>query len=259
MALLEGMTRCSNCGRETRVSNAHSPTWPWMERFVRGVLDGKYEMMCPCCNATDEAARSEADREEERAARRAGWMERSGIPAKWRGVAWEEVEADARRADAIRVARRWADGSSKRRGLMLHGPIGRGKSHIAAAAARERLERMPVRWLNVARIIQDLRMPFSSREYQAAHRLLQHGGRAALVLDDLDKLPPSEQSVQVLYLAVNEWVEQNRWVIITSNKDPDGIADDFGPRFGAAIAGRLVEHCTIYPVGGRDRRTNPDG
>lgn len=257
MTVVSGTVNCEACGREFHLTNEGNEEWPWLEKFTRGVLEGRYTLACPTCEAAQDAEETAAERERIRADRLAQRTQNAAIPPRWRGITWEDVEMDRERADAVRVARLWASGEARQRGLLLHGPVGRGKTYIAAAAAWERLLRKHVRWINVARLMADLRMPFASREYQGAMRSLAAEGRSALVLDDLDKLRPDEQSVQVLYLAVNEWVEQRRWVIVTSNKDPDAIAEDFGPRFGPAIAGRLVEHCNVYPVGGRDRRTDP--
>lgn len=255
VAVIEGTVACGNCGAETRVSNAWNPTWEWLEQFCRGALDGTYEVACPRCMAEEDQEDAARQRQEARLQAMRERVTRSAIPRAWLDCTWEDLETDAERERAIAAARLWAEGRSGKPGLLLYGAVGRGKSRIAGTAAVHRLTVSAVRWRNAARLIADLRMPFSSPEYAAAARALS--GKSALVFDDFDKLPPTEQAVQPIYLAVNEWVEAGRWIIVTSNKDPDGIARDFGPRFGDAVASRLVEHCNVYPVGGRDRRLEP--
>jgi DNA replication protein DnaC len=143
-------------------------------------------------------------------------------------------------------------------GLVLFGEVGRGKTAIAAAAAAARTRISPVRWISVAELLLALRMPFDAPEFAAAQRALApRGGRAALVLDDLDKLRPTEHAVQPLYVAVNAWIEAELPLIVTMNRGLDALADDFGERFGDPIASRLAEHCEVLEIEGRERRLQP--
>ncbi len=204
-------------------------------------------------------AKSDAEvRAEERAEARREHVEKrrrlSGVPKKWAGQSFADLDADGPRARALELAGEWASGSIG--GLVLWGDVGRGKTAIAAAAADAMLARgKALRWLPVAELLMDLRMPFDSREYaRAIRRIDAERGRAALVLDDLDKLKPSEHAAQPLYVAINGWIEADLPLLVTLNRDLDRLVEWMPETFGEAIASRLAGYCKVREVGGRDRR-----
>lgn len=264
---------CASCGGKVRlILPEGAPSWlvSIAERQVRGEMPAECER---CTKAADDAerARQLSEARERLMERRLG---ASGIPRKWHRTTFDAPPAatleqgelepddrvfmdwDKRRSEAIEAAREW--GMGKRRGLLLQGPVGRGKTHLAGAAAMLRLEYGAVRWLSVAELLLNLRMPFDSKEYKRALQgLMAHERRVALVLDDLNKLKPTDNAVQPLYVAVNAWVESEQPLLVTMNGDLDTLAEDFGARFGEPIASRLAEHCKIVDVSGRDRRIEP--
>jgi DNA replication protein DnaC len=133
--------------------------------------------------------------------------------------------------------------------------VGRGKTVIAAAAAMERLQRRHLKWLSVAALLTDLRGGFDSPEYKRALRSIDaQKAMGALVLDDLDKLKPTESALQPLYVAINGWVERPLPLLVTCNRSPDEIAAWAGQTFGEALASRLLGYCQVIEVRGRDRR-----
>jgi DNA replication protein DnaC len=231
----------------------HTVEWPARSRGLLDTLRAEgLPVYCDDCTQreTDAAAAREARAAQQRFVE--GQRRRSGIPAKWAAQDFDSIEADRQRAPAISAAAEWALGIRKR-GLLFTGDIGRGKTAIAAAAANGRLSRgEAVRWLPVGELLMDLRMPFDSPEYVRAQRALD--ARTALVLDDLDKVRPSDHAREPIYVAVNAWVEAEMPLIVTMNRSLLELADEFGDRYGDAIASRLAGYCEEFEVGGRDRR-----
>lgn len=182
----------------------------------------------------------------------------SDIPARWHGAAWEELDRDETpaRAAAVAAAIGWSVGEGEP-GLLLTGPVGIGKTRIVATAAAHRIRHgLAVRWLSVAELLMDLSRPFSSPERERAMKRLEARG-AGLVLDDLDKLKPTEHAIQPIYVAVNGWVDAGLPLAVTMNRDLESLAADFGDRYGDPIASRLAEHCEVVELSGRDRRIEP--
>lgn len=234
---------CGGCGREHEVE-------PWV---LYAFTSKGLAFVCDECGENDRVAAIAEQARRQHADLVAAMRKRAGLPRKWHDVTLDHLDADGERIEAITAAAEWAMGK-RRRGILLYGPVGRGKTAIAAGAANGRLgQARAVRWLPVGELLMDLRMPFDSIEYVRAQRALDPGG-AALVLDDLDKVRPSEHAREPIYVAVNAWVEAELPLIVTMNRSIDELAEDFGERYGDAIASRLAGYCDIFEVKGNDRR-----
>ena len=132
-------------------------------------------------------------------------------------------------------------------GLVLVGPPGSGKTHIAAAIVNEIVERnrqehqaavaamtdtypripLDPMWSNVADLIVQLRLdmdrPKDDRIAAAfASELRTH--RALVVLDDLGREKVSDWTGETVYSIVNARYEERLPTIVTSNLTPDTLA-----------------------------------
>lgn len=246
---VRGSKPCERCGEKVKV-DVSGPEDSLAVRFARSLLDAP---LCEGCS--DKAAREEDEAEAqavlvETIRRR---LDSSGVPERWRAVTVDRLDRDAERAAALDAAHEWGIGQ-RRRGVLLYGGVGRGKTVIAAAAAVERCALGTVRWLSVAELLLKLRMPFGSPDHERALRALDTRGRPALVLDDLDKLKPTEHALQPVYVAVNGWIEAGLPLLVTLNRSIDELAEWAGETFGSALASRLAGYCDIIEVRGRDRR-----
>lgn len=185
----------------------------------------------------------------------------AGVPRRYRGVTWKSIEEDAARREAIDSARGWATGTSADRGLYLWSRgYGNGKTLIAAAAVHQIFAAgpRPVRWLDVVGLMTDLNLPFNNPQYQrASAKLHPPAPREAVILDDIDKIPATDRNIQPIFRLVNDCVNEEVPLIITANRNLNSLAQDFGARFGAALASRLTGHCLDVEVSGRDRRVHP--
>lgn len=248
---------CGTCGEPVDLSFA-GPVPEFLREMAQRQLAGTAPVECAVCGAKREA-------DEEAAERQAALLERistrraaAGIPPKWAVQTFETLDRAKGRATAITRAEEWsraAMAAPRSNGLVLWGPVGRGKTAIAAAAANMRLARSAVRWLPVAELLLDLSAGFESPERaRALRRLDASHGSAALVLDDLDKMKPSEWAVGPLFLAINRWVEAELPLLVTLNRDIDALEAWLPDTYGEPIASRLAGYCRIYEVGGVDRR-----
>lgn len=141
----------------------------------------------------------------------------------------------------------------RKRNLLICGPSGVGKSHVAQSLAHEACRQgFDVLFVN-------------------AHKMLQHihGGRAdgtwekrlavylrpdLLVLDDFGLKPLSEMAPADLYDVINERYEVGS-IVVTSNRAPEEWPELFGnPLLASAGLDRLAHHAESIIITGRSFR-----
>jgi DNA replication protein DnaC len=129
--------------------------------------------------------------------------------------------------------------------------MGTGKSHIAATAAYERLQRGGrLRWTTVPTL---LNRALTDESRDEAGRLLTEG-RLPIVLDDLTKAGGSRWAASQIFAAIDGRVAEGTAFLLTANLRPRELAQAFGAEFGDAIKSRVAEACAVVELVGRDRR-----
>lgn len=194
-----------------------------------------------CDSCIDRLERQE--REAEAHARCQRHLDASGLPRRFRGLSFDDFEIGGN-TSAFAAAREWADG--KLDGLMLFGPLGVGKTTLAAAAINVRLQRQPVQWASVPSLIAESFGDQQAKERAA--RILT--GSRPLVLDDLDKVKPNEWVASQLFAAIDNRLTAGTGLLVTTNLRNSEIA----ATFGEAIASRLKGYCALREMTGPDRR-----
>jgi DNA replication protein DnaC len=114
------------------------------------------------------------------------------------------------------AALRWLQGGES---VILHGPVGVGKTHIAQALGHLAVRRgADVRFTKTSRALADLAGGHADRTWP--RRLAELTRPALLILDDFAMRQLTAQQADDLYELVSERTQARRSLIITANRSP---------------------------------------
>jgi DNA replication protein DnaC len=130
--------------------------------------------------------------------------------------------------------------------------VGVGKTHLAAALARERTRHTSLRWFSVPTLFALLALSFQSSGRDEALSVL--AGSQTLVLDDLDKVRATEYAAEQIFCAIDNRLTAGAGLLVTTNLTLSEIAARYPEPYGEAIASRLAGYCETFALDGPDRR-----
>lgn len=153
-------------------------------------------------------------------------------------------------------------------GLLLLGPSGRGKTHLACAILSELVSKKSVAgvYLDFSDLLMRIQTSFRPDADLSKESILHPIAEAELlVLDELGASKPHPWVLDVLYNLLNTRYNRKKITIVTSNfeDEPDaqsGERDRLEDRIGSRIRSRLFEMCLMVTMRGDDfRRTVVQG
>ncbi len=223
-------------------------------------------------------------RMQERAARA---MERARIPKRYEHCDFESYVTDltdgktwtAQHAQSLKQARLLTQSfvrdypGATEKGLLLMGPSGVGKTHLAVAALKELIRRgHGGLFCDYRELLKEIQASYNPASESTEVGILEPiRSVEILVLDDLGASKPSAWVLDIIGLVLNARYNERRITILTSNyfdepaggaepvKSPTGqrvaLRDDtLGDRIGARMRSRLFEMCRTVEVSAPDFR-----
>lgn len=191
-----------------------------------------------------------AERERRRLARH---LKEARLPA---GKTLERFEfeavagADRTRLSTLACDTDWIDNAHN---LLLFGPSGVGKSHLAAAIGHALIEQgLRVRYVPASTLVQQLQT--AKQELRLADALGKLDKYRLLIIDDIGYVKRSEAETSVLFELIAHRYEAHS-VLITSNQ-PFSAWDHVFPDDMMAVAAidRLIHHAHVFELSGESYR-----
>lgn len=191
-------------------------------------------------------------------------LEAAGIPERYRNDNFENFnDRSPALARAKETAREFVESYPHvEYGLLLVGPAGLGKTHLACAVLSELVTTKGVAGLYIDFSELLLRIQTSFRpdaDLSKESVLTPYTEAEVLVLDELGASKPHPWVLDVLYNLLNTRYNRKRITIATSNFEDDltaasGEREKLEDRIGYRLRSRLYEMCTLVTLRGTDYR-----
>ena len=188
----------------------------------------------------------------------------AGIPQRYRDCTLENFSDNTLSlTNARRAAREFVDSyPAAEAGLLLVGPAGRGKTHLACAILSELVLTKGATGLYVdfSDLLMKIQTSFrSDADVSKEGVLTPYSEAEILVLDELGASKPHAWVLDVLYSLLNARYNRKKITIATSNFEDEldagsGERERLEDRIGYRLRSRLYEMCLLVPLRGGDFR-----
>ncbi len=208
--------------------------------------DGRKLVPCRCREGSEKEARRRAAR----------------IPERYRNCSltnFNELTDSQRAAKSLarRFVREWPAVDA---GLLIVGPVGSGKTHLAVAVLAELIDTRGLRgvFCDFTDLLSRIQATFSRGSDESEDDVLQIYREAdLLVLDELGARRPTDWARDVLYGLLNTRYNRKKTTLLTTNFEdkPAKSGDEtLELRVGTPVRSRLAEMCLLVPLSGPDFR-----
>ena len=233
----DGLLHCKTCGDAVQ-------TWvqlPFADE------PRKVRCVCRCVKAAEDRQR-ERDRRDMIERRRRLCFEGNEAMTDW-NFNNDDQNRPELTAAAMKYAENFREYRRDGRGLLFWGPVGTGKTYLAASIANKVIEMgYTARLTNFAKVSDALQSTWEKDEY--IKDLLDHD---LLIFDDLGAERKSEYMQEMVFKIIDARYCDGRPMIITTNLTSDELAKP-GEIGYSRIYDRVLERCLPVKVDGHSRR-----
>lgn len=180
---------------------------------------------------------------------------RSGIPIRFKKTTFESYNPKDNYT-ALNKIKEFTESFPGDKGLLLTGPVGTGKTHLAVAIANKLIgELYSVYFGNVVDIMSFIKSTYNSKSQTTEDEAigLMTEKVDLFIIDDLGKENSTEYTLSMLYQLINRVYENKKNIVITTNYNSYHLARKLGER-GSAMVSRITEMCDPVVFKGEDWR-----
>ncbi|MDQ3803553.1 MAG: ATP-binding protein [Acidobacteriota bacterium] len=150
------------------------------------------------------------------------------------------------------------------RGLLLTGPVGVGKTHLAVAILRGLIEKgVPCLFYEFGALLKEIQDSYSPAQQTSELKVLAPVYETeVLVLDELGAVKPTDWVRDTMGQIIGRRYNDRRLTVLTTNYPDERRApseETLEDRVGARLRSRLYEMCRTVTVEGEDYRRSFDG
>jgi DNA replication protein DnaC len=181
------------------------------------------------------------------------WTREAGLPAGKSFANLNQVELSTTVQQQIAALKDHTDWAHRAGNVLLIGPSGVGKSHIAAAIASQLIEQnVRVKWFSALALVQSLQQ--AKRDLDLMSAMTRLDKYQVLIVDDIGYVKKTDAETQVLFEFIAHRYESGS-LIITSNQ-PFSQWDQIFPDTMMTVAAidRIIHHATIIEIEGESYR-----
>jgi DNA replication protein DnaC len=209
------------------------------EHLTSQIVDG----LCPdCLKQKQEDERLLKDQREHPEKLLSTW----GVPKKHIGSSFENYKDGEALKDFLVQA------SKKNEDVLLCGATGCGKTHLAVATLRSKIERSikpfkdynptrPALFITVPELLFEIRQTFRDDSFDTEKSLVdKYSSVPLLILDDLGAEKTTDWAESTLYLIIDRRNRDEKWTIVTSNLTLQEIEQSLGARIASRLSDMKV-------------------
>ncbi len=223
-------------------------------------------MSCPKCHGTGWILKEEKGRviavrcnhlEEERSA---SLLESSGIPQKYRQCNFENFLVSSQNQSQVmakKIVKNYAEKfPAVNEGLLIMGPAGVGKTHLASALCLELIKKgITCKFVDFRELLHNFwDLQEVPEEREAMFQTLVQV--PLLVLDDFGSRRMNQWEEDFIYRLINKRYEEEMPLVLTTSfmDEPVGKEESLEERIGYRLRSRLYEMCRTILIFGEDYR-----